>query len=276
MLCGGRCLAGPAADSPRLTPPPPLRPARSRRSGLCFVEFRCARYVLRDGSFVRAEAALVGASLGSLVAGSAGHAEARRAALLSEVGPNRIAFDVDPLGVALRKEFFSYFYLYQFQLYVVWLWFSYLFVALALISVVLLAGLANVAIARTNQRKIAALTRTATRCRVLVGAEWLMVPSSELVPGDVVQVRGGDWVLPADLLLLTGGAVVNESSLTGESMPIRKLPADLSGGAGGAEYSPRAHAKHTLYLGLLLVDIVAFRAAKKRSRSRPMVKIYAT
>ena len=101
----------------------------------------------------------------------AGLAEERRAALLSEVGPNRIAFDVDPLGVALRKEFFSYFYLYQFQLYVVWLWFSYVFVALALIAVVLLAGLANVAIARANQRKIASLTRSATRCRVRVRRE---------------------------------------------------------------------------------------------------------
>ena len=144
-------------------------------SGAAYVEFRCARYVLRDGRFVRAEAALVGTTLSSLVAGEAGLGEERRAALLSEVGPNRIAFDVDPLGVALRKEFFSYFYLYQFQLYVVWLWFSYVFVALALISVVLLAGLANVAIARTNQRKIAALTRSATRCRVRVRDEWLTV-----------------------------------------------------------------------------------------------------
>ena len=229
-------------------------PLHRAASGAAFVEFRCARYVLRDGRFVRAEAALVGATLSSLVAGEAGLAEERRAALLSEVGPNRIAFDVDPLGVALRKEFFSYFYLYQFQLYVVWLWFSYVFVALALISVVLLAGLANVAIARTNQRKIAALTRSATRCRVRVRDEWLTVPSSDLVPGDVVQVRGGDWVLPADLLLLSGGAVVNESSLTGESMPVRKLPADLAGGAGSVVYTPRLHGKHTLCAGTTVLQ----------------------
>lgn len=235
-------------------------PLHHAASGAAFVEFRCARYVLRDGRFVRAEAALVGATLSSLVAGEAGLSEERRAALLSEVGPNRIAFDVDPLGVALRKEFFSYFYLYQFQLYVVWLWFSYMFVALALISVVLLAGLANVAIARTNQRKIAALTRAATRCRVLVGDEWLMVPSSDLVPGDVVQVRGGDWVLPADLLLLSGGAVVNESSLTGESMPVRKLPADLAGGAGSTEYTPRLHAKHTLCAGTNVLQVTGMGA----------------
>ena len=146
-------------------------PLHRAASGTAYVEFRCARYVLRDGRFVRAEAALVGETLSSLVAAGAGLAEERRAALLSEVGPNRIAFDVDPLGVALRKEFFSYFYLYQFQLYVVWLWFSYVFVALALIAVVLLAGLANVAIARANQRKIASLTRSATRCRVRVRRE---------------------------------------------------------------------------------------------------------
>ena len=135
-------------------------PLHRAASGTAYVEFRCARYVLRDGRFVRAEAALVGETLSSLVAAGAGLPEERRAALLSEVGPNRIAFDVDPLGVALRKEFFSYFYLYQFQLYVVWLWFSYLFVALCLIAVVLLAGVANVAIARSAQAKVAATPRS--------------------------------------------------------------------------------------------------------------------
>ena len=49
-----------------------------------------------------------------------------------------------------------------------------------------------------------------------------MVSSEDLVPGDVIQVRGGGWVLPADMLLLNGGAVVNESSLTGESMTVSK------------------------------------------------------
>ena len=79
-------------------------PLHRAASGAAFVEFRCARYVLRDGRFARAEAALVGATLSSLVAGEAGLAEERRAALLSEVGPNRIAFEglADRLAIADR------------------------------------------------------------------------------------------------------------------------------------------------------------------------------
>lgn len=59
-------------------------------------------------------------------------------------------------------------------------------------------------------------------------SKWLKIESSQLVPGDVVSlVRStGDMVVPADVLLLTGSVVVNESLLTGESVPQIKEPVD--------------------------------------------------
>ena len=45
------------------------------------------------------------------------------------------------------------------------------------------------------------------------------IESSDLVPGDVVLVPS-EMMLPCDLILLTGSALVNESMLTGESVPI--------------------------------------------------------
>lgn len=44
------------------------------------------------------------------------------------------------------------------------------------------------------------------------------VNSEDLSPGDVVVVRS-DMILPCDLLLMSGSAIVNESMLTGESIP---------------------------------------------------------
>ncbi len=51
---------------------------------------------------------------------------------------------------------------------------------------------------------------------------WAQVDADDLVPGDVVRVRSGDRV-PADLRLLTGVNLrVDESALTGESVPASK------------------------------------------------------
>jgi len=52
------------------------------------------------------------------------------------------------------------------------------------------------------------------------------ISSAELVPGDVYEVSDpGLSQFPADSLLLSGDCIVNESMLTGESVPVSKLPA---------------------------------------------------
>jgi P-type E1-E2 ATPase len=48
------------------------------------------------------------------------------------------------------------------------------------------------------------------------------VDSSELLPGDIIVIPE-DKVLPCDLVILTGGAIVNEAMLTGESVPVMKF-----------------------------------------------------
>ena len=49
--------------------------------------------------------------------------------------------------------------------------------------------------------------------------------SMDLVPGDVVSLQDSDLsIFPADMFLLSGDAIVNESMLTGESVPVSKSP----------------------------------------------------
>lgn len=61
-----------------------------------------------------------------------------------------------------------------------------------------------------------------TRCRVLREGETYEINAEELVPGDVVLLESGDKV-PADLrLLLSHDLEVDESLLTGESLPVVK------------------------------------------------------
>ncbi|MEM0133713.1 MAG: plasma-membrane proton-efflux P-type ATPase [Thermoplasmatales archaeon] len=57
--------------------------------------------------------------------------------------------------------------------------------------------------------------------RVIRDKKWRQIPSAELVPGDVVYVRMGD-VVPADLKIISGEVSVDQSQLTGESVPVRR------------------------------------------------------
>ena len=70
---------------------------------------------------------------------------------------------------------------------------------------------------------IAALKERLTAvARVLRDGRWQSVPAQELVPGDVIRVRLGD-VAPADARLLGEPSLqVDQSALTGESLPVER------------------------------------------------------
>jgi H+-transporting ATPase len=66
----------------------------------------------------------------------------------------------------------------------------------------------------------------AVKARVLRDGKWATPASRQLVPGDVIRMRLGD-IVPADARLLDGGPVeVDESALTGESLPAERGPGD--------------------------------------------------
>jgi Ca2+-transporting ATPase len=100
-------------------------------------------------------------------------------------------------------------------------------------SVILGVVLVNAGIGFIQESKaesaIAALAKiVATSARVLRGGKKTSMASEELVPGDVVLLAEGDKV-PADLRLLHCRELsINESSLTGESLPVAKHATPLA------------------------------------------------
>jgi len=74
---------------------------------------------------------------------------------------------------------------------------------------------------------IAALkAKLAIKARVKRDGKWMTPPARELVPGDIIRVRLGD-IVPADARLLEGDPVeVDQSALTGESLPVTRKPGD--------------------------------------------------
>jgi H+-transporting ATPase len=70
--------------------------------------------------------------------------------------------------------------------------------------------------------------RLAPAARVQRDGQWKGLPSRELVPGDLVRIRLGE-IVPADIKLIEGDFLqVDESSLTGESLPVEKKVSEVA------------------------------------------------
>jgi H+-transporting ATPase len=94
-------------------------------------------------------------------------------------------------------------------------------------GIILLLLLANAMVGFWEEHQagsaIAALKATlAIKARVKRDGKWITPAARELVPGDVIRVRMGD-IVPADARLLEGDPVeVDQSALTGESLPVTR------------------------------------------------------
>jgi Ca2+-transporting ATPase len=103
--------------------------------------------------------------------------------------------------------------------------------AVAIVVIVVLNAAVGVAQEIRAQRAIAALKRmSAPDAQVIRGGTTQVVPARELVPGDLVRLTAGD-VVPADIrLIATADMNTDESTLTGESLPVAKNSETLSAG----------------------------------------------
>ncbi len=83
---------------------------------------------------------------------------------------------------------------------------------------------------RNSQRAVQMLkSRLAVQAKVLRDGAWAPREAREIVPGDVIMLRMGD-VVPADAKIINGEISVDQSALTGESLPVDQA-------AGGVIYS---------------------------------------
>jgi len=94
-------------------------------------------------------------------------------------------------------------------------------------GIILLLLLANAVVGFWEEHQagnaVAALkAKLAVKARVKRDGKWVTPEARELVPGDVIRVRLGD-IVPADARLLEGDSLeVDQSALTGESLPARR------------------------------------------------------
>ncbi len=80
---------------------------------------------------------------------------------------------------------------------------------------------------RANRALTLLRKRLTTRARVLRDDRWQSVGAASIVPGDCVHIRMGD-LSPADIRIVNGDVLLDQSALTGESVPVEAKPGTLA------------------------------------------------
>ncbi|XP_070695999.1 polyamine-transporting ATPase 13A2 [Pempheris klunzingeri] len=166
-------------------------------------------------------------------------------------GPNLIDVPVKPYMKLLFEEVLNPFYVFQLFSITLWMIDNYYFYGIC----IFLISVFSIVISLYEIRKQSVTLGNMARLVINVtirrnsGAEEC-VSSEELVPGDCLIIPQEGLLLPCDAALLAGECLVNESMLTGESVPVLKTP--LPPGEG--RYSSEAERRHTLFCGTQLIQ----------------------
>ena len=80
---------------------------------------------------------------------------------------------------------------------------------------------------RGSQRAVELLKKKlAIQAKVLCDGKWTRKEGKEIVPGDIIAVKLGD-ITPADAMIVNGELSVDQSALTGESLPVIAHQSDI-------------------------------------------------
>lgn len=115
---------------------------------------------------------------------------------------------------------------------------------IAIIAIVVLNAVIGFIQEYRAEQAAAALARlTAPHCRVLRSGHSVVVNATEIVPGDILLLEGGDLVAADARLIQISALHVNEAPLTGESQTVGKLTDILP------PETPLAEQKNMVFLG---------------------------
>ncbi|CAO0803749.1 unnamed protein product [Mucor circinelloides] len=236
-------------------------PVHLTSNGLRYFEYQCMRYVYnplkRKFEPYEFDLGSTNAQLRSWSEGNSTEEAVYRHELL---GSNIISVYVPSIPWAIVQEFSSFLYLYQMMCMWVWYYFQYYPMGLVQTGIILISAFIRIFLRLRAERRIKSMAEYVNHVCVYRDGQWTSnISSAQLVPGDVFQIDEKSQV-PCDCVLLSGAVVVNESALTGEAMPIRKiaLPDDHN------LYDINGSGKiHTLYSGTLVSQVMPAIAQKR-------------
>uniref|UniRef100_A0A8C3JR15 ATPase cation transporting 13A2 n=1 Tax=Calidris pygmaea TaxID=425635 RepID=A0A8C3JR15_9CHAR len=164
-----------------------------------------------------------------------------------------------PLSLLVLFQVLNPFYIFQVFSIVLWVCDAYYYYA----ACIFLISTISLGLSLYETRKQTATLQNMAKMSVGVrvhrpSGEEMVVSSADLVPGDCISLPADGMLVPCDAALLTGECMVNESMLTGESVPVMKTPLPGGNQAAGTLYSPEEHRRHTLFCGTQVIQAKSY------------------
>uniref|UniRef100_A0A4W5MDL8 Polyamine-transporting ATPase 13A3 n=1 Tax=Hucho hucho TaxID=62062 RepID=A0A4W5MDL8_9TELE len=170
---------------------------------------------------------------------------------------NEIAVRVPSVFKLLIKEVLNPFYIFQLFSVILWSIELYYYYAAAIVFMSVISIATSLYTVKKQYIMLHDMVATHSIVRVSVCRGTLDVEeamSTELVPGDVIVIPSNGMIMPCDAVLVHGNCIVNESMLTGESVPVTKTSLPSSGEDGAGLYSIEEHKRHTLFCGTHIIQ----------------------
>ncbi|XP_068460233.1 polyamine-transporting ATPase 13A3 isoform X2 [Clinocottus analis] len=176
-------------------------------------------------------------------------------------GVNEIAVKVPSVFKLLIKEVLNPFYIFQLFSVILWSADEYYYYAAAILFMSIISIATSLYTIKKQYIMLHDMVATHSTVRVSVcraNNEIEEILSTDLVPGDVMVIPSNGTNMPCDAVLVSGTCIVNESMLTGESVPVTKtnLPNPLPGESGDKAdvYTTEEHKRHTLFCGTNVIQ----------------------
>ncbi|ODM87469.1 putative cation-transporting ATPase 13A3 [Orchesella cincta] len=167
-------------------------------------------------------------------------------------GNNEIKVEVQSIVKLLFLEVLNPFYVFQIFSITLWLTDNYIYFAVAITIMSVLGITSTIIQTRKNQKKLQATVQSSDIIKVCRdGGRFEDIPTEHLVPGDVIVIPPHGYTMHCDAVLLSGNCIVNESMLTGESVPVTKIPLP---NRNDICYNGKEHARHTLFCGTHIIQ----------------------
>ncbi|KDR75783.1 hypothetical protein GALMADRAFT_97655 [Galerina marginata CBS 339.88] len=140
-------------------------------------------------------------------------------------GKNEIDIEGKSTVSLLVDEIIHPFYVFQIASIVLWSLDDYYYYAFCIALISIISITTTLIETKKTVARMREMSKLVCNMEVLKDGTWVETDSAELVPGNIVNLSTSQFSLvPADLFLLSGDAILNESMLTGESVPVSKTP----------------------------------------------------
>uniref|UniRef100_A0A8C4DJ75 Polyamine-transporting ATPase 13A3 n=1 Tax=Dicentrarchus labrax TaxID=13489 RepID=A0A8C4DJ75_DICLA len=172
-------------------------------------------------------------------------------------GENEIAVRVPSLFKLLIKEVLNPFYIFQLFSVILWSAEDYYYYATAIVFMSVISIATSLYTIKKQYVMLHDMVAAHSVLRVSVcrgNKDIEQAMSTELVPGDVIIIPANGMIMPCDAVLIHGTCIVNESMLTGESVPVTKTNLPSSDEEAARSYDMEEHKRHTLFCGTQVIQ----------------------